>query len=71
MIGNIILFVLVLSILLVISNADFSGDYDPIHWTQYKEGDSSIDTSGAPSKIVMTGPNAGSSRLQHSIPSHG
>lgn len=38
----------------------FAGDYAPGNWTQSIGGDGSIDTSGAPSSIILNGSNDGS-----------
>lgn len=37
----------------------FAGDYAPGNWTQTIQGDGSIDTSGAPASITLTGANDG------------
>lgn len=37
----------------------FSGPFDPGNWTQVTEGDSVIDTSGAPASISLTSANNG------------
>ncbi len=43
---------------------DFAGAYDVSNWTIYTEGDSSVDTSGAPTSISMTGSDTESFALR-------
>lgn len=43
-----------------VATADFSGPYDPANWTFDADGtDASVDTSGAPGEITITGGNDG------------